>query len=679
MNKIEKEFSFTWQMMKMLGKSLYSNPWSAISELVANGLDAGAGNVWVYVDLSQEKDKATVEILDDGIGMNSDRLNNYLTVGHDKRNHDTPIVDKPMGRKGIGKLAALYLSNSYSISTKVKNGKIENWVMDIDENITKNDVHPKIALVEDFEESNLYEKLNENNSGTLVRISNINLTGFGDRKLENLQSILANQFSLDNPNFKNIWVYVQKESKYDFQKFKLVEKNIQFKNMLFLSSFMPQKEIPEGITELFNSSEEIIVPVKGSECKERRKFENVYDEKSHMLRGNFEESGIQYSLDGWIGMHSTLKKELIEKNVGNNSTRQLNSNQIRLYVRGKLAMENIIPLLDLKKTYINYIEGEVSFDLLDDDNLPDIATTNRQGFDEDDKRFTLLLEKVRQMVRDLIGKRETLVNKIDKENKRKSSQANKIFINELNEEINKFSQTPQDVRDDFIRSASLKLKSSSRDVEVKTDHKIFMSHAGADKLFVDFVYKLLLKKGVHENEIFYTSRDQTKIDKKPVSELREVIKSVIVDSKTRLMYFTSPNFNKSSFCLFEGGAGWATRGVDEFDIITSKYSEIPDFLSNRQQFTGLVGDDDKFSLTRNTYFEIVNTVNSAICHINKNRLISGKPEIDLIQKDENIPDFFDLKLEERSFESYIDPDFLTLWKLIEDQVENLWSSEKKSM
>ena len=37
-NKID--FTFGWLALKLLGKSLYSNAWSAISELVANGFDA---------------------------------------------------------------------------------------------------------------------------------------------------------------------------------------------------------------------------------------------------------------------------------------------------------------------------------------------------------------------------------------------------------------------------------------------------------------------------------------------------------------------------------------------------------------------------------------------------------------------------------------------------------------
>jgi HSP90 family molecular chaperone len=109
----DQPFSFTWLALKLLGQGLYSNPWSALSELVANGLDAGATTVSVYIDL-RTKSRARVEIFDNGIGMSRDDIRIYAQVGHNKRSSaDTTVpsfVTSPMGRKGIGKLAALYLA-----------------------------------------------------------------------------------------------------------------------------------------------------------------------------------------------------------------------------------------------------------------------------------------------------------------------------------------------------------------------------------------------------------------------------------------------------------------------------------------------------------------------------------------------------------------------------------------
>lgn len=92
---------------------MYSNHWSAISELVANGLDAGAKNIKLIFDL-RDKNHATIEILDDGSGMDyQDLATKYALIGKDKRldaDASEELKQKFMGRKGIGKLAALYLS-----------------------------------------------------------------------------------------------------------------------------------------------------------------------------------------------------------------------------------------------------------------------------------------------------------------------------------------------------------------------------------------------------------------------------------------------------------------------------------------------------------------------------------------------------------------------------------------
>ena len=80
------QFNFTYYAMKLLGKNLYSNPWTAISEIVANGIDAGAPNVYVLVDM-RNKEHAVVEIFDDGTGMSYDDLcNKYLNAKNKVRN-----------------------------------------------------------------------------------------------------------------------------------------------------------------------------------------------------------------------------------------------------------------------------------------------------------------------------------------------------------------------------------------------------------------------------------------------------------------------------------------------------------------------------------------------------------------------------------------------------------------
>ena len=122
-------FNFTYFAMKLLGKNLYSNPWTAISEIVANGVDANADNVYVLVDM-RNKEHAIVEIFDDGKGMSFSDLNKkYTLIGRNKRLSEENISGKTLGRKGIGKLAALYLSPQYYLCTKAQGNSDSIWVV----------------------------------------------------------------------------------------------------------------------------------------------------------------------------------------------------------------------------------------------------------------------------------------------------------------------------------------------------------------------------------------------------------------------------------------------------------------------------------------------------------------------------------------------------------------------
>ena len=113
MNNQKIPFNFTYFAMKLLGKNLYSSPWTAVSEIVANGIDAGAQNVYILIDM-RNKEKAVVEIFDDGKGMSyKDLSEKYTLIGRNKRLGEDNRKRKTMGRQRIGKLTALYMSAQY--------------------------------------------------------------------------------------------------------------------------------------------------------------------------------------------------------------------------------------------------------------------------------------------------------------------------------------------------------------------------------------------------------------------------------------------------------------------------------------------------------------------------------------------------------------------------------------
>ena len=109
------------EILELLGPSLYSNIYYVLAELIANSYDADAQNVWI--DITED----SISVEDDGNGMSYDEgdINIYLSVAKSTRNTDDDSTSKrlkrpKMGRKGIGKLAALAISDRVNVMTKSK-------------------------------------------------------------------------------------------------------------------------------------------------------------------------------------------------------------------------------------------------------------------------------------------------------------------------------------------------------------------------------------------------------------------------------------------------------------------------------------------------------------------------------------------------------------------------------
>ena len=127
----EKEYklSIDPRILELLGPSLYTNIYYVLAELIANAYDAMAHNVYIIAN----KDDITVE--DDGKGMsyaNGD-IAHYLNVAKESRiNAEDSLTDdktrKKMGRKGIGKLAALSVSENVLVETR-RNGETSGFVL----------------------------------------------------------------------------------------------------------------------------------------------------------------------------------------------------------------------------------------------------------------------------------------------------------------------------------------------------------------------------------------------------------------------------------------------------------------------------------------------------------------------------------------------------------------------
>jgi hypothetical protein len=678
-------FKMTYNALKMFGRQLYSNPWGALSELVANGFDAIGNNasvdVYLYINI-KDKRNAIIELFDNGVGMdNNDFANKYVTIGRNRRTENKN--DNATGRKGIGKLAALYLSDDYTIISK-KNKKITAWSVNV-ANMKDSD-KPCLKPLKNGNVSIICAKIwNKFNSGTLIKLKNVNLLRIGEAAIEALKYKLSNHFLFNSKN-KKLYICIDRKGEGP-NKFNKINKNIAFgnmtniycnnktlistKNKYYKLSYTNKKGIEKIIKMnriISNMPEYINVDPKKSNEKIPLKGKQVFY--------NVEK---EYELKGWIGVHVSIDLEEAIKNDKKYIKNQFyNPNQIRIYVRNKLATENILSKLGLHGTYERYLEGELTFDILDDNDLDDIATTNRQDF-FNDERVELLIKLLRGLGRKLMSDRQ---NVKDEQNKREKEDNTKIineekanFIQEINEDFNS-ANVPNEITNELIPIIGNKLKG---EYELKDSYKLFISHSIKDRMFTDFISHYLQKRGFifdknHEKtEIFYSTDG---LDITCLDPLSEIIKNMIIKDNTKILFLTSGNFNKSQYCLFEGGAAWATRSIGEYGIIALDYDSIPKFLTNdKAEFTFNLDDRNSFILNKQNYENIVIILNRAITHLNKNR--AEKDKIKLIEK-KIIKDKVEAKAENKTEKDYMDPLVRIYWETyVEKEIDKYLDNNKK--
>ena len=537
----ELNFNFTWKVLDMLGKSLYSNPWSAISELVANGFDANATQVYVHIDAS-DKSAAIVEVLDNGVGLDDETMQNYVNVGFDRREYakekgQTSSVDV-MGRKGIGKLAALYLSDDYSIVTKTKDGTVA-WKTNREDSEFDANSYPKLEKCEITPNCILLKRLDEMVTGTIIHMNKVNLARYGEASFNALGQRLANHFLFESFE-REILLSVLVDS--GSPKFITPKKQVAFKNLMFVYTNYPELATqPKEICDL--SGLEVKIPIRNKKDILVRPIEVLpFAEKKELFlyqgtdvfsTTSGESVEKEYELTGWIGLHSTIDMETACNNDDRFVKNQFyNPSQIRLYVRNKLAMENVLPLVGNTQAYSNYIEGEVSFSILDDDDLPDIATSSRQGFDETDKRVELLKTILGKIVGDLVRKREAIRKEIKSEednlDNRDDTRAKAEAVQQISDALDRSSLNREE-RSSLGLEIANKIRggSTSFGAKAKDQYLIFLSHRRIDKLFAEFFYRLLESIGAQSSDFFYTSCSDTPTPSKDMVLLADQIKNAV--------------------------------------------------------------------------------------------------------------------------------------------------------
>lgn len=356
MEKSKKyQMTINLNVLNHLGINLYSNIPAVLSEVVANSWDADARNVNIEIGKEQ------ITITDDGHGMTLDDINGkYLEVGYERRKAEavkTEIYDRDvMGRKGIGKLSLFSIAKIVKVES-FKDESRNGFVMSTDE-ITN---HIK------KEESGLYEPTSMPESEMVLdsKGTRIVLTDLKKRVTiatpDYVKKRLARRFSI-----------IGDENKFtvrvDGTPISITDRDY-FHKLQYLWHYGDKSE--EYIKLCDNSG--------NFEHKEKREgliqYEHNTQEKT-------------YHVKGWIGTVTT-PAVLTDKDVNENL------NKIVIMVRGKLAQEDILEDIREAGFYNKYLIGEIHADFLDENDLLDIATSNRQEIIKDDQRYTSLRDWIK--------------------------------------------------------------------------------------------------------------------------------------------------------------------------------------------------------------------------------------------------------------------------------------------
>jgi len=356
------QFEISLSVLNHLGRGLYRSFATVVAEAVSNSWDAEATEVHITI----EKDRLTVE--DNGKGMNAaDFQGKFLFVGYSRREDESNKSKRNViGRKGIGKLAMLSISEKVTILSKkdgqeITGGKINN--PELDKKIDDKGKYSLEALL-DEEKRELFNERKK--SGTKIIFEKFKT------KLNNediIRKYLATQFnfifSLKKGDIFNIIVNDKKVTQDDLKE---LNENTQFLWLLGESS----ETIKKRFINLVPSGKKIVCGkiIPNTE-----------------FRFNKEEIKIR----GYIASVK-ISSDLILRGSGGNFRAGVN-----LFTNGRLRQKDLIEDIATKGLAEEYLYGEIHVDGFEDKEI-DRFTSSREGIIKDDPLYQEFIKKLKIII-----------------------------------------------------------------------------------------------------------------------------------------------------------------------------------------------------------------------------------------------------------------------------------------
>lgn len=549
------------RILELLGPNLYTNIYYVLAELIANAYDADAKNVYII------SNKDDIRIEDDGHGMSYDNgdIKKFLNVAGVSRTNENESFSRSgerrkMGRKGVGKLAALSVSESVDIMT-ICNGEKSGFVL-----ARRPNDGNKLTPIEDENISFCYIQ----NSGTAIVMRNPQYRLH--KSLDAIKRNLLKIFPLVDDNFKIHIIRGKEEEiveKFDENVAKeLCSLIILGEQHADLLNYVPDY-FPKHRSDLVEKRDEYSVPL------------TIKDNN-----GNEHEYNLQ--IEGWIGAYKTTRGRKSE-------VTDFPDNFISLYANKKMGEFNILPIVGQNKLNEVYIVGQLYVDLFELSELPDMALSNRQGYKSDDIRYETVIKYVREILLPDILKKRVLytdltkaakkTQKIEeqKDNEAKLRKMVDTFKDKASESvalaIERYNSTDSSYQSELKGIISNAINDNIPELGLKTvvdsqKKKILISHTYKDKDLADVVYNMLLFNNVPSEDVLYTSCDDEVCRIPEGVSIYDYLRDFFVESYSKqklfVLFITSDNTPKAWEAMTEIGASWITQ-------IDNKIFNIPPF------------------------------------------------------------------------------------------------------
>jgi hypothetical protein len=345
------QFQFSLEILNHLGRGLYRSFATVIAEAVSNSWDADAK----MVNITITEDSLIVE--DDGKGMNADDFREkFLNVGYSRREDVTNKSKRNViGRKGIGKLAMLSVSDKVTVVTRrlgfeIVGGSINN--IDLDKEIKNKGKYRLESLSED-------EKAKFTKSfGTKIIFQRMKTRL---NKEEVIRKYLATQFN---------FIFSLK----DDDSFTILVNN---------------KKITQDDLKELNDNTQFIWFFEEEDKRFLDRFSNI-DKKKVIKDTNFIFNTKTIKIKGFIASVKVSNQLLLRGSGGDFKA------GINLFTNGRLRQENLFEEIAKKTLAEEYLYGEVHVDGFDDEK-DDRFTSSREGIVKDDPLYQEFLIKLKSI------------------------------------------------------------------------------------------------------------------------------------------------------------------------------------------------------------------------------------------------------------------------------------------